>query len=819
MDMIEQMRIKQLLVQYQYNNTGRASNFLLSGSVELGPLLAELSYSHKPGEWTFSIGVKPSDQEATIGQLLESITGDDVDLPSFVGDIALVQSNTQDVFSIAITKQTAAGTGNTHLVFYGKFQISAFAFSYLQIKNTSVANAETKRIIRLGVATLPQSDIPLVGMIPQPFDEMSFYWVDTNADGVTREEVDIINTTLGAAERGSHINFKDPQPNNPQKTDIVLRRGLHLLIAETIGGVSKVILDHCFGSTRKQNSSAAFDSSGAVVAAGSENTGKGEATTAPLAKKFGALRISNVGLQFINNTLYVVLDATFDLGPMSMALLGFGIGIDFSKGFTLKNMPTSPTDLEVKLEGLAVGFERPPVTMAGEFRYRNQLYSGGITVGFTPYLFLAAGFYGEVARSSGSGKYKTVFVFCKLNGPLVTLAFAEISGICGGFGYNNFITFPTVAQVPTFPFIGSNMGNVSPTEALASLTGPSGWVQPREDVFWLAAGMSVTAFRMLSFDAVVVLEFNPYVKLGLFALAQASLPPKKSGISFLFVELGITAVVDWESGTMKVEGQLTPNSYVLAPSCHLTGGFALFYWFGDSEYSGDWVFTVGGYHPSYTKPAHFPAPPRLGIKWSIDSNLTVTGESYFAITPKCCMAGGRLHAALSLGPLGAWFDAQANFLINYNPFSFMGDAGVSVGVSFTLDLWICTIRISVEIGAHLYLAGPPFGGRVHVNFWVMGFDIEFGRKQQSQPAVDLDAFWQMVLQDEVSSIRSSRAEKRRVLAGLPAANPVPTAASQGDHLLTPETGLLPTSSKDAETWDVRGGVFSLYVPSPPVRDH
>jgi len=90
------------------------------------------------------------------------------------------------------------------------------------------------------------------------------------------------------------------------------------------------------------------------------------------------------------------------------------------------------------------------------------------------------------------------------------------------------------------------------------------------------------------------------------------------------------------------------------------------------------------------------------------------------------MAGGALHASLSVGVLEAFFDAFADFLINYHPFSFVAQGGDSVGVRFTLDLWFVTIHISVEIGATLTLQGPPISGLVHVNFWVFGFDIHFG---------------------------------------------------------------------------------------------
>ncbi|KAM0480249.1 hypothetical protein ACHAPX_004077 [Trichoderma viride] len=77
-------------------------------------------------------------------------------------------------------------------------------------------------------------------------------------------------------------------------------------------------------------------------------------------------------------------------------------------------------------------------------------------------------------------------------------------------------------------------------------------------------------------------------------------------------------------------------------------------------------------------------------------------------------------------PLNAWFDVFLDFLINFRPYKFAADGVISAGVPFALDLWLVTSRINAEIGARLSVLGPPMAGRVYVDFWVFGFDIEFG---------------------------------------------------------------------------------------------
>jgi hypothetical protein len=78
------------------------------------------------------------------------------------------------------------------------------------------------------------------------------------------------------------------------------------------------------------------------------------------------------------------------------------------------------------------------------------------------------------------------------------------------------------------------------------------------------------------------------------------------------------------------------------------------------------------------------------------------------------MGGGQLNAYFSCGPLSAYFNAWADFLMNFSPFHFLGSVGVEIGVEFDMDLFFCTIHISVDVSATLDLHGPPFGGVVRI---------------------------------------------------------------------------------------------------------
>jgi hypothetical protein len=108
------------------------------------------------------------------------------------------------------------------------------------------------------------------------------------------------------------------------------------------------------------------------------------------------------------------------------------------------------------------------------------------------------------------------------------------------------------------------------------------------------------------------------------------------------------------------------------------------------------------------------------------------------------MGGGSLSIVFSAGPLGAHLDAYADFLMVWNPFHFIGNISVSIGVSFHVKILFINVHISVDIGGSLHLEGPPFGGNVHVNFYFFGFDIYFGSHPGPPPALTLNEFWDLL---------------------------------------------------------------------------
>lgn len=860
--LIQHIQLLYLHLEYHYQNssgqTNPAKSFAFAGALAIGKLELDLQFNYTAeNTWSFTAQVGANGEECTIQEILDSIAGDGtVDLPSCVGDILVGQpkppgntmrgddddeaADARDFVNLTLARldndsdSDDAGSPQT-VLFTVSVNVGPVSFTFLQFRNTTwdANTTASKRFLRLEVNSLPAVEVPIIGNLTQPFDEMYFMWVQDGSKttpkggpaGLTKAEVALLNTVLA----DDPIYYKLTKDESAYTAnDVIVQAGFHfvLVLKDPKTGAPYVVMDYVFGQPspadsyvpppvealrahalhqRVHGANAVVPSrrrtsrSEAVVLAGQQKQQVGAAeeeedsnpanagggtTKAAMKKSIGPFSISNIGLKFSNSTLSVCLDAAVAIGPIAMALLGFSIDLDFGHGHSLQhNFPTPGNGISVSLQGMAASFNKPPVTIAGGLIKQalpgGTFYAGGVDVAFVPWAFLAAGGYGELTDPLTQQLFKTAFVFANLQGPLITLEFATISGVTGGFGYNSAITLPTVAEVPSFPFL--QMPAVKPVTTNPTLDTflaliNSKWFNPLDGSFWVAAGLTVSAFEMLNITAVAVVEWDTDVKLGIFAVAVADVPSSASEFKLAHVELGILATVDFGLGVAKFEAQLAPSSFILDPSCHLSGGFALYYWFkdGPQQTKGDWVFTIGGYHQLYKPPPQYPVPPRLQISWSLGP-ISIVGQAYFAITPNVAMAGGLLHASLKLGVLQAFLDAYADFLINYRPFTFTAGGGVSVGVRFTLDLWFVTIRISVEIGATLVLEGPPVSGTCHVNFWVFGFDIKFGTQNTTAPApISLADFYALVLQQDGSS----------------------GAAGQ---VITAQSGLLPSSAAPASS--------------------
>jgi hypothetical protein len=322
--------------------------------------------------------------------------------------------------------------------------------------------------------------------------------------------------------------------------------------------------------------------------------------------------------------------------------------------------------------------------------------------------------------------------------PGIGIPAIRVTGISAGLGWNSRIRIPEISQAGDFPFlkaldnpaaIGAERDD--PVQILQALvTGDGAWVTPAADELWVAAGLGFTIAELVSGRAVAIVQAGPELTIALVGSASAELP-KEGNRKYARIAAALRAVLKPNQGELAFDAELTSGSFVIDPNCRLRGGVAFRAWFTGSPHAGDFVYTVGGYHPRYRAPGRYPVVPRLGFDWDLTGSVTISGSAYLAITPSAAMAGGKLDVRFHSGVVRAWCTAEVDALLQWKPFYLDAAVRVSIGVSASVKIIFVRITITVEIGVALAIWGPPAGGKATVKLWFISFTIGFGKDREA----------------------------------------------------------------------------------------
>ncbi|MGD0735323.1 MAG: DUF6603 domain-containing protein [Terracidiphilus sp.] len=529
-------------------------------------------------------------------------------------------------------------------------------------------------------------------------------------------------------------------------------------------------------------------------------------------KSFGPVSFQRIGAMYQSDqqVLWFQLDASLAFGPITMDLIGLGLG-----------SPLTSFEPQFSLQGLGISYSSPPLTIAGSLTNLAPPgadyieFEGGVTIGTGDFTVLAFGYYGN------QGDFSSMFIFGDIaydfGGPPAFF----VTGIALGFGYNSNLRIPTIDEVASFPFVEvlptsmtPNTGVFGPNPTPQSVldvimnTSPA-WVSPQQGSLWFAAGITFTSFEMVNSQALILVQFGRDLVIALVGTSRAQFPQGAgSGTPvYAYIELDLLVELSPSQGVFSVQALLAQSSFLLDKACMLTGGFAFFVWYGPNPHAGDFVLTLGGYNPGFTPPSYYPTVPAVGFHWSLDSSISVTGGAYFAFTPSVLMVGGELNVTYQSGNLKAWFDAHADIIVQWNPFWFDAAFGISIGASYKVDLWFTSFTVTAELGCNLEVWGPPTGGSVGVDWYIISFSIPFGAsRNSSKPVINQWSQVQAMLPNSGSTTAPN------VITLSPASGLTPTATKPPNSGNVAARATADVAAPPAP-WIVRGSQFSFNTSS------
>ncbi|GAA1306101.1 DUF6603 domain-containing protein [Saccharothrix xinjiangensis] len=521
-----------------------------------------------------------------------------------------------------------------------------------------------------------------------------------------------------------------------------------------------------------------------VAAAGTGMTGWVEVD-----KALGPLRVSRLGVSYRDKTVFLLLDGSLTLGGIVLETMGLGIGVRVE----------SPYTVTATLDGLGIAFEKGPVRIAGEVLRQTPpspdwdlLLTGGLVVSTSRISMAVVGAYAH-----GTNGMVSLFLFGEIDGLAIGAPPVEVLGLSGGFGYNSTVTIPAVDQIADYALVAGLTDpekfpvGKGPLEVLKTLT--TSVITPAVGEIWLAAGLHVRCFEFIDVKALLILQVGENFAVTLLGLASASFPP--TGHAYAKATLQVRASYQASTGELAVLGQLTRDSYLLDPDCHLEGGFAVCTWVSPSPHAGDFVVCAGGYHPDYAKPGHYPDVPRIGFSWALGGGLSIVGECYAALTPSAFMLGARLDVDFHASVVHAWLHAQIDALIQWDPFSFEIDIGVRAGAELHIGF-----NPRIELGVDVTVWGPPTGGIATFHLPIISdVSVKFGAsKPATLPWLDWSDFHTRVLGKQTTQVLAT--------GGVLPEPPTPTAAAA---TTSPSVG-----EAEVKPWRVSAAGFSFISQAP-----
>jgi hypothetical protein len=431
----------------------------------------------------------------------------------------------------------------------------------------------------------------------------------------------------------------------------------------------------------------------------------------PIQQTLGPLEIAALLVDVRKNSFAVGLDLGFELGPIAVAAYELGLRFRFDNGA-----------VEPFLHGLGLSMDTGAVKLAGFFAAveANGVtdYVGGAVVSVAGYFELSAiGGYTQLPDETTS-----LFIFASLVAPLGGPPWFFITGVAGGFGYNR--SLPAPGLLLDHPFLKVMRGEISVGgNAAEDLKGLSIHFVAMKGQHWIAAGIQFTAFGFIYGKVVVAIAFGNSFSITILGMASFGIEP------IAYFEIGIEATADEEKFLLRA--RLSPNSYVIHPDIFsLQGDFALGAWYKE-PHKGDFLFSIGGYHPLFEKPGHYPELIRVGCKATVYNFVHLSVEVFFCCTPQALMAGAKASLWGEFAGIAAGLDVYVDVLMKWDPFYLRARLGVHVWFEFFGRH---------ELGVDLDIWTPDFGGIARIDLAIAEFDIEFGAGLAAPPPPPLADF-------------------------------------------------------------------------------
>lgn len=443
-----------------------------------------------------------------------------------------------------------------------------------------------------------------------------------------------------------------------------------------------------------------------------------------LNKNIGGLNFRKIGMRWHQSKAWILLNLDFMSSGLEFSMLGL------QAGSALNLNAFKP---EFDLHGIGVYFKNNFVELGGSLlkvKQKSKLptaYVGKMMMRLSSMSIGAVGGFSKTETGD-----RSFFAFANVGVPLGGIPAFFVTGLSAGFGYNSELNLPSVQDIPDYPLLNViKTGQKNPSDALAYL---GNIITAKKDEKWLAAGIQFTSFQLLKSSAILAYQFGKK-EIAVLGVSRLVLPSENA--AYLNLQFGLKAIYRIQTGEIQSNAEIADGSFLIHKSVQLDGSVAVYTWL-KGENSGDFVLTIGGYHPRFNKPSHYPTVPKVGFSWMVSDTTKIRGNTYFALTSQAIMTGFNFEATYEKGKLKAWFKANSDLILQWKPFYYDFHTQIHLGAKYESRF---LKNYKLDVGANLHLYGPEMGGYVNINWTILSFSIKFGNPEKAQFIYVLD--WEM----------------------------------------------------------------------------
>ncbi|KAF5973142.1 transcriptional activator srcap [Fusarium coicis] len=432
MQMLSQIHLDEIFIDYKYAGAS-VSKLRLGGSMTIAGVTTSIEYnrSEKP-DWRLQATVEKNivadvldKKPETLGDTLGRLLGSDVAdiLPDFVRDITLPDFEPDHDHVQLNCSPSAFGV----VLSIGKLHVQMGQLRQ-EKKDKDQEILPAKRLVIVSLGPLPSTaDVPLVGSVSLPFDQLEFVWASENFS----------NMELTALEVGAGFSTDTTTKIRRSPDEAPLSKGFHFRLV----GDKEVWVDHPFTREKKSAPGPGVVGQDQIVAADQKAPPADTGPMKPIKKKRGGLNMSGVGVSFDseNDVLSVHLDADVAIGPISAGVQGLTVKLDLKQLGSLDKLISDASAsiskvekaLTVSISGINVFFNRAPILIAGGLEHskdeEGEMFAGDIATSLTQFSIGAYGMYQKLNAKPPFPAYNSVFVYAMVEGTLFTVGWAEIS--------------------------------------------------------------------------------------------------------------------------------------------------------------------------------------------------------------------------------------------------------------------------------------------------------------------------------------------------------------------------------------------------------